>query len=526
MTMPHDTTADDVDTSENRTESADNLVRRLGARYLIVLALVAVLMVVDQSVVQPLLLRLDAYAPAINLAGRQRMLSQKLTKAALAFQAGTDEAARNKCRAEIRQTLEQWTAAQDALLSRDQQLSIRTIQSPEIAAEWTVLLPHFNAMHSATGKLIDLSEANSLASNTQQAVDQIAAHEAAFLSAMDRIVNLMELKAANEINRLRAYALAIAGLVILLLLGLGWYVVRPATRTIRRQVDDLESQIAQRTRELANALISLRQQIAERTAVESRNKVLAARISHADRVASMGHLSVSLAHELNQPLGAIANYAEVCDVIVSQPAATSGHTRLQENLSQIKLAALRAGQIIRRIRNFVKPGPGNVDEVDINILAQEVAALCRQELVQTDVELTLDLSADDGVVSVDPIQIQQVLVNLIQNAMQAMQTCSASEQRCLQISTSRTLEAVRVDILDTGQGITADDAERIFDPFHTTKEDGLGIGLAICRSIVENYDGTIWAESNMGLGAQFSFTLPLARPHADCPALESDCVCG
>ena len=523
--MPHDTTADDVDTSENHTESADNLVRRLAARYLIVLALVAVLMVFDQAVVQPLLLRLDAYAPAINLAGRQRMLSQKLTKAALAFQAGSDEATRNKCHAEIRQTLDHWTAAQEALLNRDQRLDIRTIQSPEIAAEWNVLLPHFNAMRSAADKLINFTEANSLEGNTKQAVDQIAAHEAEFLSAMDRIVSLMELKAANEINRLRAYALAIASLVILLLLGLGWYVVRPATRTIRRQVDDLESRIAQRTRELANALISLRQQIAERTEVESRNKVLAARLSHADRVASMGHLSVSLAHELNQPLGAIANYAEVCDVIVSQPAASSGHTRLQENLSQIKLAALRAGQIIRRIRNFVQPGSGTVDDVDINTLVREVAALCRQEIVQAEVELTLDLSADDGVVSVDSIQIQQVLVNLIQNAMQAMQSCSAGK-RCLQIRTSRTLDAVRVDILDSGQGITAEDADRIFDPFHTSKEDGLGVGLAICRSIVENYDGTIWAESKSGFGAQLSFTLPLARPHADCPTIESDCVCG
>ena len=110
--------ADGNDNSTNRTDSADSLIRRLGARYLIVLALVALLMVVDQAVVQPLLVRLDAYAPAINLSGRQRMLSQKLTKAALAFQASDDETARSARRAELRETLDQWSRCTRCFASR------------------------------------------------------------------------------------------------------------------------------------------------------------------------------------------------------------------------------------------------------------------------------------------------------------------------------------------------------------------------------------------------------------------------
>ena len=175
------------------TDSADGLVRRLGARYLVVLALVALLMVIDQAVVQPLLVRLDAYAPAINLSGRQRMLSQKLTKAALALQASDDETARSARRAELRDTLDQWSRAHDALLHGDAAIGIRKIDSPEIAAQWKLLQPHFDAMCAAASRLIDPAELRTeIETPTAQAVGEIVAHEAAFLTAMDRIVKLME----------------------------------------------------------------------------------------------------------------------------------------------------------------------------------------------------------------------------------------------------------------------------------------------------------------------------------------------
>jgi two-component system sensor kinase FixL len=517
--------ADSNDKSTNHTDSADGLIRRLGARYLVVLTLVALLMMVDQAVVQPLLVRLDAYAPAINLSGRQRMLSQKLTKAALALQISDDETVRSARRTELRETLDQWSRAEDALRHGDQRLGIRIIHSPEIEAQRNVLQPHFDAMCAAASRLIDPAELHDSTMATTQAVGEIAAHEATFLSAMDRIVKLMESQAAHEINRLRACALAIAGVVIMLLIWLGWFVVRPATRTIRRQVDDLESRVAQRTRELADALASLQRQIVECEAVEVKNKALSAQLSHADRVASMGHLTIGLAHELNQPLGAISNYAEACDVILSQPTESCGQGRIQENIDHIKRASLRAGQIIRRIRNFVQSSPSTTVDAGINALVQEVVALCRQEIVQAKVELTLDLSADGVVVSVDSIQIQQVLVNLVQNALQAMQNCQANDRR-LSIRTSRGFDTVRVDLLDSGPGFNAADAEAIFEPFHTTKEEGLGIGLAICRSIVGNHDGMIWAESSSGKGAQVSFTLPLTQPHDSLRPTESDCICG
>lgn len=515
---------DGDESSTNHADSANSLIRRLGVRYLLVLALVALLIAVDQAVVQPLLVRLNVYAPAINLSGRQRMLSQKLTKAALALQINDGKTVRAARRAELRETLDQWASAH-ASLSGHRQSGVRTIDSPEIAALWSLLQPHFEAMCAAASRLINRQNSSDDSDATALAVRDIASHEPAFLSTMDQIVKLMENDAAHEISRLRVCALAIAGVVILLLVWVGWFVVRPATRTIRRQVDDLEFHVTQRTRELADALTSLRVQIAEREAIELKNKALAAQLTHADRVASMGHLSIGLAHEINQPLGTIANYAEVCDVILSQSLGSRGQRRLQENIGQIKRASLRAGQIVRRIRNFVQPSPGAITNVDINVLVDDVVALCRQDIIRADAELTLDLSADDGIVSVDPIQIQQVLVNLVQNALQAMHGCSTTD-RCLLIRTSRMFDTVRVDLVDSGPGFTSADADVIFEPFHTTKKDGLGIGLAICRSIVERHDGTVWAESTFGNGAQVSFILPCTEPHDSSRPIEADSLCG
>jgi two-component system sensor kinase FixL len=519
--------ADGTDKTAHPIDSADQIVRRLGTRYLIVLLLVALLMVVDQAVVQPLLLRLDAYAPAINLSGRQRMLSQKLTKAALELQAGDSDVSRDVSRRELRETLDQWSRAHVLLQNGsgqdgDGQEGMRIISSPQIVAQWQELLPHFDVMRVAATMLIDPAQS---AAEMSESVSQMVAHEGNFLTTMDRIVKLMEGEAAREIRRLRAAALGIAGVIVVLLVGLGWFVVRPATRTIRSQVDVLETRVALRTRELADALESLRSQIAEREVAEQRNKALAAQLGHADRVASMGHLSVSLAHELNQPLGAIANYAETCDVLLALPAESNLQSRLQENVGHIKRAALRAGQIVRRIRNFVRADGGTTMAADVNVLVGEVVELCRQEIADSGVELTLQLSAQGGSVAVDPIQIQQVLVNLVQNALQAMRS-EPTDQRRLCISSSEDGSFVRVDVRDSGPGFAQAEAEAFFESFRTTKVEGLGVGLAICRSIVANHEGVIWAESTPGRGAQFSFTLPLIRPHDAFEPAESDCLCG
>ena len=242
----------------------------------------------------------------------------------------------------------------------------------------------------------------------------------------------------------------------------------------------------------------------------------------------MGHLTAGLAHELNQPLAAIANYAEACDVVLDElpsgPAQAAELTRVHDFIRQAKRAALRAGQIVRRMRNFVRPNASGASEVGINPLVGEIVELCRTEAANAGAEISLELAARDDIVFADPIQIQQVLVNLVQNALQAMRDNGEAPRR-ITLRTSTAGAFTQVDVLDTGPGFSSAEPEAVFAPFHTTKADGLGIGLSICRSIVENHRGTIWTESPSGRGAQVSFTLPLSHPHADQFRIQTDSVC-
>ncbi len=510
----------------NRAASAiDGLIRRLGARYLFVLVAVAALVMVDQAIVQPLLIRLDRYAPAINLAGRQRMLSQKLTKAALASDRSSSPESLAAARTELGETLVQWTTAHDVLRIGDANSGVERLQSAAIDEQWKLLNPHFDAMSAAAKQMISHQAENELSLAGNAKVETIVAHESRYLAAMDQIVKLMEQEAAREVQQLRMLALAIAAMIVALLVALGWFVVRPATRTIRRQVDQLESRVVERTAELATTLTSLQHEIAEREKVEANNQRLATQLAHADRVESLGHLAIGLAHELNHPLGAIANYAEACDVILGRADQVPDHTKLWSFIVQIRQASLRAGQIVRRMRNFVQPNASAVAEIDLRTLIDEITALCRPEIDRQQVSLIAEPNPRKTVVLVDAIQIQQVLVNLVQNALQSMRETPADQRRLL-IRTNVVADLVQIDMADSGPGFQAADPDIIFEPFHTSKPDGLGMGLSICRSIVENHHGTIWAKNLTPEGAVVSFTLPLASPHAARLALQSDGVRG
>ena len=260
-----------------RAESpAHSVVHRLTWRYLFVLTTVAVLMVVDQAIVQPMLLHVNVFAPAINMAGRQRMLSQKLTKASLALRDAQDRGAYSMRHEELRQSLAQWTDGHRTLLEGNAELGIRPIQTPELKRHWKTLQPHYQAMVAAAGDLIAASETSSTMDTISPLVSVIVMHEAQFLPTMDRIVKLMEEEAARAIVRLRAFALAIAATVVLLLVALGCFVVRPATRTIRIQFAELESRVAHQTSELSETLASLQREINEREMAERNNRRLAA----------------------------------------------------------------------------------------------------------------------------------------------------------------------------------------------------------------------------------------------------------
>jgi two-component system, LuxR family, sensor kinase FixL len=182
-------------------------------------------------------------------------------------------------------------------------------------------------------------------------------------------------------------------------------------------------------------------------------------------------------------------------------------------LHEIVDAGKRAGDVIRRVRTWLTREQFLPQELDLNQVVTEVERLLHSELIMRHVQLTLDLPAGLPAVSADRVQLQQVVLNLALNAMDAMHECPVSERRLL-VSTSRVETGVQVAVRDCGTGIHADHMDRLFDPFFSTKPTGLGVGLRICSSIVAAHRGRIWAENNDGPGATFFFTLPAVAPTA------------
>jgi two-component system, LuxR family, sensor kinase FixL len=238
----------------------------------------------------------------------------------------------------------------------------------------------------------------------------------------------------------------------------------------------------------------------------------------------MGHLTAGLAHEVNQPLATIANYVEACDVELIQFDDGPHTKRLRHHLDLAKQAALRAGHIVRRMRNFIRPNAPEVVDVEIDGLIRDVVDFCRIEAQFADTAISLDLCDEVASVSVDPIQIQQVLVNLIQNSLQAMRQSEAEHKR-IEIRTAVAGDSVVVEVCDTGPGFEVSDSDAVFTPFYTTKHDGLGIGLAVCRAIVEEHGGNIRADAKSPSGAIVSFTLPLSESSIGTRCAQRECVC-
>ncbi len=233
-----------------------------------------------------------------------------------------------------------------------------------------------------------------------------------------------------------------------------------------------------------------------------------AELAHVLRVSALGEMAAQLAHELTQPLGAIANYAAGCRRRME--AASAPPEELIEIVDRIRREALRAGEIIRRLRELVRKAEPRRAPVNINALVREVAALIDGEARERGVVIDLTLRPDLPEIEGDAIAIEQVLINLARNALEAIHE-SPGDTPALAVETRqcdpRTVEVI---VRDTGPGLV-NGAAVIFEPFHTTKPGGLGMGLAISRTIVEGHGGTLTAASNPTRGATFRFTLP-AKP--------------
>jgi PAS domain S-box-containing protein len=250
----------------------------------------------------------------------------------------------------------------------------------------------------------------------------------------------------------------------------------------------------------ASADITRRKQ-AEAEAARQRNE-----LAHLSRVTMLGELSGSLAHELNQPLTAILSNAQSAQRFLAGPEPDLNEIR--EILRDIVQEDKRAGEVIRRLRLLLKKGEVQQEPLDLNEVAIDVLRLMKSDLVNGGVEVSTTLGDGLPPVNGDRVQLQQVLINLVVNASDAM-AAGKSGVRRLSVSTRLAEDArVRVSVSDEGVGIHANPVESVFEPFFTTKPGGMGLGLAVCRTIVRAHGGTLWAENNSDRGATFHMALP------------------
>jgi C4-dicarboxylate-specific signal transduction histidine kinase len=232
-------------------------------------------------------------------------------------------------------------------------------------------------------------------------------------------------------------------------------------------------------------------------------------LAHANRVATMGHLSASIAHEINQPIGAAITYANAASHwLDAQPPDLE---EVRRALGLIMESNVRAGNVVDRIRALVKKAPPRKDRLEINETVLEVISLIQNEMAKKGISVRTQLAETLPAIQGDRVQLQQVILNLLINAVEAMSEMSEGLRELL-ITTAKTdSEGVLVAVRDSGPGLAPEGLERLFEAFYTTKPGGLGMGLSICRSIIEAHGGNMSATTNVPQGAVFQFTIP-ARP--------------
>lgn len=287
-------------------------------------------------------------------------------------------------------------------------------------------------------------------------------------------------------------------------------------KALREARDTLEQNVAARTRALANAVADLQREITERQRVEERLSRQQAEVAHLQRLRTIESMTTQIAHEINQPLGAIANYASgLARRLQGNPPDLEA---LASIAMQISRQAIRAAEVVRRLRDLVRKDDTERKAHDLEQIVTDATQMVATNLRRRGVTLRVAIAPDLPQVFVDRIQVQQVLINLIANGLDAIDAVPAGSRESgapdevvVEAAFSGERE-IEVRVHDTGIGIRNADDDEIFAPFFTTKSEGLGMGLPISRTIVEAHGGTLRAIAGDGRGSTFVFTLPVVAP--------------
>lgn len=272
----------------------------------------------------------------------------------------------------------------------------------------------------------------------------------------------------------------------------------------------LDISIAQFTIDNISYLTCIVRDVSARKLQEQRDQEHLDELAHVTRLGLMGEMASGIAHEVNQPLTAIANYSQVCLTLIANDKVDK--SQLIDILKKTNQQALRAGQIIHRMRDFVKSKKIHRSTTEINELINDAVSLCESYLKQNSIQLNLKLSKHIPSLCVDSIQIEQVILNLIRNSIDALTSIPELYPKKLSIHSSiNRNNDLEIRIKDNGPGINENEQTKVLTPFFSTKSDGMGMGLSICRSIIESHEGVLRFNSQSGKGTTFYFTLPIRK---------------